>query len=620
MQRKIRRQIQRRLQKKAAKTLWASVAAVGLLFGACGYSLANPTGGTVTSGAATISGEGTTAVTVTQTTDKTTINWTGFSIGSGESVTFVQPDSSAIALNRVTGTDASSIYGTLSSNGKVYLINPNGILFSSTAQVNVGGIVASTLDISEADFLSGNYTFNGSGGSVVNHGSIIASDGGYVVLIGNTVGNSGTIAAGSGTVALGAGSQITLDFEGDGLLGLTVDSAALGALAANSGTISADGGAVYLSAVAADTLAGTVVNNSGLIQAQSVDEVNGTIILSGGSNGTVTNSGTLDTSGTDSGETGGLVKVLGETVNLADGTLINVSGEAGGGTALIGGNYQGSGAEQHATTTTVVAGATINADAITNGDGGTVVAWSDGTTTFAGTITARGGSASGDGGSVETSGKTLGVGGTVAAGAASGKGGNWLLDPNDYTIDATAAASIATSLDSGTNVTVSSDDGTSGTLGDLTVASKISWSGNSVLTLSAVNNIYVNADITAGGDTAGLVMTYGSGRGYTLAAGIGLTLSGASAGLTIDGNAYTVINNNNKDSIFSSLEGSTDSSLLAAYYALGEDLDLTGANWTPIGSDSNPFTGVCAGLGNTLSNLTVSSTDNYIGMFGYSTG
>jgi filamentous hemagglutinin family protein len=620
MQRKIRRQIERRLRQKAKKALWTSVAAAGLLFGAYGYSLANPAGGTVTSGSATISGEGTTTVTVTQTTDKTTINWNSFSIGSGETVTFNQLSSSSIALNRVTGTDASAIYGTLSSNGKVYLINPNGILFSATAQVNVGGIVAATLDISDSDFLSGNYTFNGSSGSVVNNGTIIASDGGYVVLLGNAVGNSGTITAGSGTVALGAGSQITLDFEGDGLLGLTVDSAALGAFAANSGTITVDGGAVYLSAAAVDTLAGMVVNNSGLIQAQSVGEVNGTIILNGGTNGTVTNSGTLDASGTGSGETGGIMKVLGETVNLADGTLVDVSGAAGGGTALIGGNYQGSGAGQHAITTTVAAAATINADAITTGDGGTVVVWSDGKMNFAGTITARGGSASGDGGSVETSGKTLDVSGTVDAGAAHGKGGNWLLDPNDYTIDATTAASIATSLNSGTNVTVSSDDGISGTLGDLTVASEIGWSGNSVLTLSAVNNIYVNADITAGGNTAGLVMTYGSGCGYTLADGIDITLSGASAGLTIDGNAYTVINNNNKDSIFSSLEGSTDSSLLAGYYALGEDLDLTGVDWTPIGSDSNSFTGVCDGLGNTVSNLTISGSSNYTGLFGYSTG
>jgi large exoprotein involved in heme utilization and adhesion len=221
------------------------------------------------------------------------------------------------------------------------------------------------------------------------------------------------------------GSKVTLDFAGDGLLGLTVDKAALGSLATNSGTITADCGAVYLSATAADTLAGTVVNNSGTIRAQSVTEVNGKIILSGGNNGTVTNSGTLDASGTGRGETGGLVKVLGNTVNLADGTLVNVSGNAGGGS------------EQHATTTTVAAGATLNADAIAAGNGGRVVVWSDQDTNFAGVITARGGSVSGKGGKVETSSKgSLHVANTasVTTTVANGVTGSWLLDPENFTI------------------------------------------------------------------------------------------------------------------------------------------------------------------------------------------
>jgi filamentous hemagglutinin family protein len=335
LQRKIRRQIKRRLQQKTAKALWSTVAAAGLMLGVCGYTLANPTDGTVTSGTATISGAGTPTVTVTQTTDKAAINWSDFNIGSGETVAFIQPGTSSIALNRVTGSNASEIYGTLSSNGKVYLINPNGILFASTAQVNVGGIVAAALDISDTDFNAGNYTFSGNGKLVNNEGTISATDGGYVVLLGKQVVNSGTITAGSGTVALGAGNHVTLDFEGDGLLGLTVDGSVLGALTQNSGTISADGGSVYLSAAAADSLAGTVVNNSGIIRARSVSKVNGKIVLSGGTNGTVTNSGTLDAAGTDSGETGGTVKMLGETVELAAGGQIDSSGASGGGTVVL---------------------------------------------------------------------------------------------------------------------------------------------------------------------------------------------------------------------------------------------------------------------------------------------
>jgi filamentous hemagglutinin family protein len=624
MQRKIRRQMARRLRQKAAKVLWTSVAATGLLLGACGYTLANPTGGEITGGSAAISGEGTKTVTVTQTSNTTTINWTGFSIDSGETVTFIQPGSSSIAVNRVTGTDASAIYGTLTANGKVYLINPNGILFSRDAQVNVGGIVASTLDISANDLLAGNYTFSGSSTATVsNAGTIAATDGGYVVLLGKQVSNSGTISADSGTVVLGAGSQITLDFDGDGLLGLTVDSAVLGALAENSGTV------YLLSAAAADTVAGTVVNNSGTIRAQSVAEVNGTIVLNGGSNGTAANSGILDASGRDGGETGGTVKVLGETVNLADGTSINVSGDAGGGTALIGGNYQGGGAEQRATATTVAVGATINADAVTVGDGGTVVVWSDGTTGFAGKISARGGSESGDGGSVETSGKSkLTVADTAGVNtlATNGATGEWLLDPADFTIAASGGdmtgAALSVNLETN-SVTIKSGDGAVNPdgSGDINIEDAISWSADTTLTLEAENDIHINADISSSGGSAGLAMDYGDAGAYSLGAGVSVTLSGASAGLTIEGNAYTVINNSNATSLLGSLPGSTDTALLAGYYALGEDLDLTGVTWTPIGfSGSNPFTGVFDGLGNTGSNLTISSTNNYIGLFGYSTG
>jgi filamentous hemagglutinin family protein len=562
MQRKIRRQIARRLRQKAKQALWTSVAAAGLLLGACGYSLANPTGGEVTGGVAAISGEGTTAVTVTQTTDKTSLNWTSFSIDAGEAVTFVQPDSSSVAVNRVTGTDVSAIYGTLTANGKVYLINPNGVLFSKSAQVNVGGIVASTLNITDSDFRSGNYTFGGeSTATVSNAGTIAATDGGYVVLLGRQVGNSGTITAGSGTVALAAGGQITLDFDGDGLLGLTVDRAALGALAQNSGTIRADGGAVYLlSAAAADTLAGTVVNNSGVIRAQSVAEVNGRIVLDGGTNGTVANSGTLDVSGKDNGATGGVVKMLGETVNLADGTSIDVSGAAGGGTALIGGDYQGSGAERHAATTTVASGATINADAITTGDGGTVVVWSDGTTTFAGTISAQGGSVSGDGGAIETSSKgTLKVADTasVSTTAADGATGEWLLDPENFTLGsgtgydmdvgtlATALANSNVTITTGANsntVTgtgIDSSEDTSGgaEAGDITVDAALSWSSDYGLTLAAYHDVIVNAAISnsAGGDLTLRADNAGTGSG-TVAFG-----GGGSVGLA-DGAASLYYN------------------------------------------------------------------------------
>ena len=178
-----------------------------------------------------------------------------------------------------------------------------------------------------------------------------------------------------------------------------------------------------MTARGADALIDTVVNNSGIVQAKSIQNVGGVIRLDGGPTGTVNVSGTLDASGRDAGQTGGTVKVLGNTVNVTN-AKVDAAGDKGGGTVLIGGNYQGKGPEQNAANTTVSQDVTIKADAVTEGKGGTVVVWSDGTTKFDGTISAQGGSLSGDGGSVETSGKILDIdaGVSVKAGAANGKG------------------------------------------------------------------------------------------------------------------------------------------------------------------------------------------------------
>jgi filamentous hemagglutinin family protein len=170
----------------------------------------SPTGGAVSAGAATIT-TGTTAVTVDQSSQNAAINWQSFGIGTGEAVTFQQPNSNSVALNRVLGADPSAILGSLSANGKIFLVNPNGILFAKGAQVNVGGLVASTLGITDANFMAGNYQFAGSStGKILNRGSINA-DGGYVALLGARVTNKGVITARLGTVALAGGNAVTLD-------------------------------------------------------------------------------------------------------------------------------------------------------------------------------------------------------------------------------------------------------------------------------------------------------------------------------------------------------------------------------------------------------------------------
>ena len=177
---------------------------------------ANPNGSTVTSGSATLSSSGST-LTVTTGSAGTIINWNSFSIGSGETTRFVQPSSASVTLNRVTGPGSSSILGTLQSNGQIFLTNPNGIVIGSGAQVDVAGFVASTLDISDADFLAGHYHFTGSTGSIVNNGSIIASDA-YVALLAPSIQSSGSITTGPGGIALVASDAATLTVSGSALV------------------------------------------------------------------------------------------------------------------------------------------------------------------------------------------------------------------------------------------------------------------------------------------------------------------------------------------------------------------------------------------------------------------
>jgi filamentous hemagglutinin family protein len=263
-----------------------------------------PSGGTVTGGDATISA-GPTAMTVNQTSQNTAINWQTFNIAAGNSVQFVQPNSRSVALNRVVGGDSSAIFGTLSANGQVFLINPNGVLFGRGAQVNVGGLVASTLDVTDSDFMAGRYSFSGaSRAPVLNQGSINA-DGGYVALLGANVRNDGLIQANMGSVALAAGSAITLDLVGDGLLSVVVDRGAVEALTDNAGVLRANGGQVVMTAQAAGQLLKTVVNNSGVIEAQTLRGRDGRILLLADMHGgTVNVAGVLDASAPNGGDGG----------------------------------------------------------------------------------------------------------------------------------------------------------------------------------------------------------------------------------------------------------------------------------------------------------------------------
>ena len=323
---------------------------------------AMPTGGSVVGGAASQSTSGNT-LTITQSSQNAVINWQGFSIASGETVRFAQPNSSSLALNRVTGQDPSSILGNLMANGKVFLVNPNGVTFGKGAQVNVGGLVASTLNISDADFMAGRYSFSGpGGGTVLNQGSISAH-GGNVALLGGAVSNQGLITASLGTVVMAAGAAITLDVAGDGLLNVTVDKGAVGALVQNGGMIQANGGKVVLTAQAAGELLKTVVNNTGVIEAQTIGSRHGVISLLGDmQSGVVNVGGVLDASAPTGGD-GGVIETSAATVNVAASSTITTAAASG-----LTGTWTidpvdftvGSGANDN------ISGATLSAKLVTN--------------------------------------------------------------------------------------------------------------------------------------------------------------------------------------------------------------------------------------------------------------
>ena len=293
------------------------------------YAHAGPEGGQVVSGSGNISANGATT-TIKQVSDKLSLNWQSFNVGKAESVNFVQPSASALAVNRIFDTQGSHILGRINANGQVWLINPNGVIFGKDAQINVGGLLASTLNPDDASIGSASSNFSGSStAGVVNLGSINTAQGGYVALLGHSVSNQGSISAPSGTVALGAGSAVSLNFAGSKLLGLEVTSNQVNALAENGGLIQADGGQVLLSAGARESLLASVVNNTGIIQAHTVQEQEGKIILLGGmAAGTTNVAGTLDASA-PSGGNGGFIETSANKVKVDESVKITTASAQG---------------------------------------------------------------------------------------------------------------------------------------------------------------------------------------------------------------------------------------------------------------------------------------------------
>lgn len=405
-----------------------------------------PRGGNVAAGQAQISQSGN-VMNIDQSTQKAIINWQEFNVGKDATVNFNQPNASAATLNRVLDSNPSQIFGRIIAPGQVILVNPNGAYFAPSASVDVGGLIATTHELADKDFLDGNYQFkrNGATGKIINEGELKAKLDGYIALMAPEVRNQGVIIAERGTVALASGEHIQLDFgTGNKLQGITVTEQDFDAQIENKHAIIAEGGLVILSARATAELRASVIKNSGKI------------VASAGAN-TVT-------------QKGGRIILEGNHIQVTEGSELIATGHKGGGEILVGGDWQGgANAERRvfdkpnqihqATKVVVETNTKIDASATDNGDGGTVVVWSDVTnpdsvTTVQGEIRAMGGVNSGNGGQIETSGSVLTVDGLrVDAGAISGRAGLWLLDPYDYVIDLLEASAISRALET-TDVTV----------------------------------------------------------------------------------------------------------------------------------------------------------------------
>ncbi|HEU0216186.1 MAG TPA: filamentous hemagglutinin N-terminal domain-containing protein, partial [Stellaceae bacterium] len=646
-------------------------AAFGLL-GWIAIASANPQNGQVVGGQATIANTAPNTLTINQATPKAAIDWQSFNIAPNETTQFVQPSANAVALNRVKAGDPSVIAGRLTANGQLVLINPSGIVFSKGAQVDVNALLATTTNISTDNFMAGRMVFDQPStdprARVVNNGRITVAQKGLAALVAPGVANNGVIAAKLGKVVLAGAETYTLDLYGDGLIqfgvGPAVTSAPLGAdgkpvasLVSNTGKIVAPGGTVLLTADAVSGVVDRVVDARGTIAAPTYAQTPGAVTIDAGAGNAAELSGRINVAGLNPGQTGGNATLTGGSVSLASSARIDARGAAGGGhvtvRSTVAGQTSPGQTASDAIGVAIAAGAKIDASATRNGDGGNVSVWSDTTTTFAGAILAKGGPQGGNGGLIETSaGERLVVdqNALVSAAAPLGKPGTWLLDPPDLTIDAAAATAISNALNAGTDVTeqttASTVSGfgtaTSGT-GDINVSAAISWTTPNTLTLSAYNNVNVNAVITLSAGTLSLTSNNASanpGAGITVNAPItvsggghlAFTTTGNSAGpffmlgqgsasfaseasnptLTINGAPYTLV--------YTATELGNINNNLSGTYAIATSFPGGSHSAPIIGNDATSFGGTLNGLGNTITNVTINSSSDELGLFSEITG
>ena len=251
------RRVVRRCTKKTRRTLGPQGLAVLAMALCCSDTLlAEPKGGEVVSGEGTISLEGLNTR-IDQASNRLAIDWQSFNVAANENVQFVQPSSASVALNRIFDQNPSQIFGAIDANGRVFLLNPNGMVFGVNSRINVAGLLASSGSMRVEDFMAGNYDMRGAeAGLIHNQGVIQAGDGGFVVLFGGAVLNEGAILADLGSIELAVGKSATLDFSGDGLLlfevgeEITENLTSVSDGVSNTGDLIANGGRILMTAAA----------------------------------------------------------------------------------------------------------------------------------------------------------------------------------------------------------------------------------------------------------------------------------------------------------------------------------------------------------------------------------
>ncbi|MBP6900354.1 MAG: filamentous hemagglutinin N-terminal domain-containing protein [Burkholderiaceae bacterium] len=548
-----------------------------------------PTGPQVVHGQATVATQGS-QMTV-RNTPGAILNWQSFSIAAGHGVYFDQASASSKVLNRVLGKDPSQIFGSLASNGQVWLLNPNGVLFGRGARVDVASLVASTLRLGDSDFLAGRYRFGGGdvqgqAAGVRNEGSLQTSFGGQVVLLGDRVENAGDIQAPGGQVALAAARSLTLVDTGLPHLAVQMDLPAGEVL--NLGRLAAAGGRV--------DVYGAIVNQQGLVSAQTLSlGAQGQIVLRASETLTLGEASRTEAGGTASGQRGGDITLSGRDIAIAGAAVVDASGEAGGGRIRLGGGLQGrDGGVPNAATVRVDAAARLAADAGSLGDGGQIIVWSDHSTQFLGQLSARGGALGGDGGFAEVSSRrVLGFAGMADLGAGLGATGTLLLDPSFLVIQASAPNLTGSgSLDLSTPNLLFGDHGSITSIitaaavnsqlnsanvvlqASVDISVNAAISGSRSLTLQAGRDIIVNSAISAGG---GIVLSANDPGGT--AGGTGAVQ--VAAALNAGGGALSLSNNGGSG------EHQIGASLSAASLSISGNAQLTQAStWTLSGNST----------------------------------